>query len=75
MDRPEPDRLGKEHRKRLDKVKEDQRRAIEKILSPPDPRSCRYCKHFIRKDSDSGYCTLWKKKVKDTDACNRFSRV
>jgi len=75
MDRPDPDRIGKEHRNRIEHVKDVQRRAIENVLRPPDPKSCRYCKHYVKKTSDEGYCMLWKKKVKASDSCERFSRV
>ncbi|HOP09525.1 MAG TPA: hypothetical protein PK718_00395 [Candidatus Methanofastidiosa archaeon] len=75
MEPPDADRIGREHRDRLKKVKRDQRRAFENIVKPPDPKSCRYCKHYVTKDGESGYCLLWKKDVRNTDSCDRFSRV
>lgn len=75
MGEPEPDRIGKPYRDRLEKVRDIQRRAIENVHRPPNPRSCRFCAHYVKKDSESGYCILWKRDVKATDTCHRFSRV
>jgi len=74
MQGPDSDMIGREHRKRLERVRETQRRAMTNIVRPYDPKSCRFCKYYIKKDEDSGYCLLWKRIVKASESCLRFER-